>query len=496
MSRLWKKYEEHMFKLSAYNMVLGTVSFDAHTVAPKAGADYRNERLAYLDGEFYSMATSDELLKLLEQLDQADDLTEEQHKIVKWHLKDLKRTKCLPKELYVEYSKLTMKAQQQWEIAKQTDNYQLFKPYLLEIIAKNKEMLKYLPGGEKGYDYYLDEYEPGMTMEKYDQFFNLIKEKLVPVIKEIAKKPQVDDAFNFLYYPADKQRELAELIMKYIDFDFEGGMLSETEHPFTHPIQKNDVRITTHYYDHQLTSSIFSVIHEAGHANYNHSIRDDLADTYVFDNISSGMHESQSRLFENYLGRSYHFWDNLFEPMKKIFPEQLKGVDQKQFWRVINKAECSLIRTEADELTYPLHILIRYEMEKGIFDGSLDLENLDKIWDDKYEQYLGVRAEKPSQGILQDVHWSDGSFGYFPTYALGSGYASQFIKAMSKDLNIDECLANNDFKAIKKWLREKIHQYGGLNLPAEQMLIATGEPFDPNNYTDYLINKYSELYDL
>jgi carboxypeptidase Taq len=182
--------------------------------------------------------------------------------------------------------------------------------------------------------------------------------------------------------------------------------------------------------------------------------------------------------------------------MKKIFPEQLKGVDQKQFWRVINKAECSLIRTEADELTYPLHILIRYEMEKGIFDGSLDLENLDKIWDDKYEQYLGVRAEKPSQGILQDVHWSDGSFGYFPTYALGSGYASQFIKAMSKDLNIDECLANNDFKAIKKWLREKIHQYGGLNLPAEQMLIATGEPFDPNNYTDYLINKYSELYDL
>ncbi|MBO4538191.1 MAG: carboxypeptidase M32 [Erysipelotrichaceae bacterium] len=496
MSELWNKYEEYMFKMSAYGLVLGTTSFDAHTVAPKGGAEYRNERMAYISGELYSLATSDELLEMLKKLSEDETLDDVHKRIVSWHLKDMLRDRCVPKEFFVEYEKLLMDANVAWEKAKNENDYQIFKPYLLKIIEMAKKKLTYLPDGDKGYDALLDEYEPGMTMAKYDQFFDLIREKLVPVIRKIRERPQIDDSFNYDSYPADKQKELAELIMKYIDFDFNAGILSTTEHPFTHPLQKQDVRVTTHYYEHSLISSIFSVIHECGHANYNHSVRDDLADTYVFDNISSGMHESQSRLFENYLARSYHFWDNLFEPMKAIFPEQLKDVTQQQFVNAVNKVECSLVRTEADELTYPLHVLVRYEMEKGIFDGTIDLERLDEIWDEKYEQYLGVRATKASEGILQDVHWSDGSFGYFPTYALGSGYAAQFMKAMKKDLDIDACLANNEFKKIKDWLREKIHQYGGLYLPSEQIVIATGEEFDPHNYTDYLVEKYSRLYGL
>ncbi len=496
MNELWNKYEEYMFKISAYGLVLGTTSFDAHTVAPKGGSAYRNERMAFIEGELYSLITSDELYELLKALNADESLDEVHKKIVHWHLKDMERTRYLPKEFFVEYSKAVMDANVAWEDAKHRDDYQIFKPHLLKVIELTKKKLSYLPDGDKGYDALLDEYEPGMTMARYDEFFELIKEKLVPVIKAIKEKPQIDDSFNYLHYPAEQQAKLARVIMDYIGFDFNTGMISTTEHPFTHSLHKNDGRITTHYYENSLISSIFSVIHECGHANYNHSVRDDLAETYVFDNMSSGMHESQSRLFENYLGRSYHFWDNLFEPMKQIFPEQLKDVTQQQFVNAVNKVECSLVRTEADELTYPLHILVRYEMEKGIFDGSLDLERLDEIWDEKYQQYLGIKAEKASQGILQDVHWSDGSFGYFPTYALGSGYAAQFIKAMKKDLDIDECLANNQFSKIKDWLREHIHQYGGLYLPSEQIVIATGREFDPHEYTDYLIEKYSKLYNL
>ena len=496
MSELWNKYEEYMFKLSAYGLVLGTTSFDAHTVAPKGGSEYRNERMAFIAGESYSLETSDELLQLLEKLNEDESLDDTRRRIVKWHLKDLKRTKCLPKEFFVEFQNVLMDANVAWEKAKNANDYQIFKPWLLKVIEMTKKRLTYLPDGDKGYDALLDEYEPGMTMARYDEFFELIKKKLVPVIKAIREKPQIDDSFNYLHYPADQQAKVSKLVMDYIGFDFNTGILSTTEHPFTHPLHKHDVRVTTHYYENSLISSIFSVIHECGHANYNQSIRDDLADTYVFDNISSGMHESQSRLFENYLARSYHFWDNLFEPLKEIFPEQLKNITQKQFVDAVNKVECSLVRTEADELTYPLHILVRYEMEKGIFDGTIDLERLDEIWDEKYEQYLGVRAEKASQGILQDVHWSDGSFGYFPTYALGSGYAAQFMKAMRKDLDVDECLASNQFGRIKDWLREHIHQYGGLYLPSEQIVMATGYEFDPHEYTDYLIEKYSTLYNL
>ena len=283
-------------------------------------------------------------------------------------------------------------------------------------------------------------------------------------------------------------------ILEYMNFDLEAGLISETEHPFTNSISKGDNRITTHYYENNLLSSIFSVVHEAGHATYNYQVSDELAETYLFDNMSSGMHESQSRLMENYLARRSSFWDNLFPYMKELFPEQLNDVSQSDFIKAANATECSLIRTEADELTYPLHILIRYEIEKGIFDGTVDVNDLENIWNDKYEEYLGVRPQKASEGILQDVHWSGGSFGYFPTYALGSGYAAQFVRAMSRDINIDECMRNNEFIKIKEWLKEHIHKYGGLNTPLEQIKIATGEDFNPRYYIGYLKNKYSRLY--
>ena len=496
MNELYREYEELMFRISAYSLVVRTTFLDAQTTAPEKGADYRNQRLSFLQGELYSMMAEGRLPELLEELVKTEDLTDEQKRIVKWHLKDLNKERCIPKDVVVEQSLLLMEAEQAWEKAKKASDYQIFKPYLIRIIEMAKKVLSYRPDGDKGYDVLLDDYEPGMTIEKYDAFFGKVKENLVPLIHKIAAGKQIDDAFIYDYYPIDKQAILMKKVMEYIDFDFDAGVLMQSEHPFTDFISKNDVRITTHYYDHNLLSSIFSVIHESGHANYNHQIRDDLSETYVFDNMSSGMHESQSRFYENYLGRNYHFWDSLFPQVKELFPQQLKDVDQKKFVDAVNKSIPSLIRTEADELTYPLHILIRYEIEKGIFDGTVDVEKLPEIWNQKYYDYLGVEVPDDAHGILQDVHWSNGSFGYFPTYALGSGYGAQFLAAMKKDIDVDKCLAEGKFTVIKDWLREKIHQYGGLYLPSEQIEMATGEPFNPDYYIDYLVNKYSELYGL
>ena len=496
MNDLLKKYKEKMFEISAMQLAVGTIYLDQDTIAPIKGDAYRNERLAYLSGELYSLTTSDEFYNLLKQLVESDDVDEQTKRIINWQIIDLDKQRCVPKEFYVEMTKNQMESGQAWQKAKQNDDYASFEPYLLKTIEYSKQLLKYREGKLKGYDIFLDDYEPGMTIEKYDAFFEQLKEGIVPLIKKINETQQIDDSFVYKHYPREKQEILMKKILEYIGFDFEAGVLLESEHPFTDSLSKYDNRITTHYYEDNLISSIFSVIHEAGHANYNYSVREDIAETFCFNNMSSGMHESQSRLFENYLGRNPHFWDKLFKDIKELFSEQLEGIDQEKYVKAINKAIPSLVRTEADELTYPLHIVIRYEIEKGIFDGSIDPKNLREVWNQKYKEYLQIDVPNDKEGILQDMHWGSGSFGYFPTYALGSGYAAQFVHAMSKDIDIDEALANDQFSKLKDWLREHIHQYGGLYSPLEQIKIATGEDFDPQYYVDYLVNKYTKLYNL
>ena len=494
---LWEQYRRHYFKITAYRLMLSTVSFDNDTIAPEKGDEYRNERIAFMDGELFALANDENYLKLLRQLNQCDDLTDTQKRIVRWNLADLEKMKNVPRDFYEEFSHLMLESYVAWDKARDSKDYKMFEPYLLKLIEKSKEMLKYRETEQlKGYDVFLDDFEPGMNREKYDRFFNLIREKLVPLIRKIGQKEKIDDAFVYDFYPKDRQKEMMYRLLKYLDFDLKSGVLAETPHPYSNSLSKYDNRITTHYYENNLLSSIFSVIHETGHATYNHQVADELAETYAFDNMSSGMHESQSRLLENYLGRDRAFWEANFDSLKELFPQQLKDVDIDKFVRAANASCPSLVRTEADELTYPLHILIRYEIEKGIFDGTVDVNDLENIWNDKYEEYLGVRPSNAAEGILQDVHWSGASFGYFPTYALGSGYAAQFVAAMKKDLDVEKCMRENRFGEIKKWLEEHIHKYGGLYSPDEQIELATGEPFDPQYYIDYLTDKYTRLYGL
>ena len=351
MKDLLQQYQQQMFKLSSYKLALSTISVDAETIAPKKGAQYRNKRLAFLSGEAYSIETSDEMVDLLSEMLVSEQIDDQTKKIVSWQLNDLNKIKMIPKDLFVYFENLSSDSQFYWKQAKEENDYSIFKPYLKEIINTSKKILQCRKGRLSGYDIFLDDYEVDMNQEKYDIFFNLIKQKIVPLIEKISLQKQIDDSFAYQYFPIEKQRILMDKIMQYIGFDYDSGLLMESEHPFTDSISRYDTRITTHYYTNNLFSSIFSVIHEAGHANYNYSVRDDLAQTYCFDNMTSGMHESQSRLYENYLGRNYHFWDNLFPFVKDLFANELAGIDQNQFVRAMNKSIPSLIRTESDELT-------------------------------------------------------------------------------------------------------------------------------------------------
>ena len=259
-----------------------------------------------------------------------------------------------------------------------------------------------------------------LNQEKYDVFFNALKEKLVPLIQKVTEAKQIDDHFLFEEYPVEEQKKFMDHLLQYLHFDPQWGYQNETEHPFTSWTCENDCRTTTKYLVDNVMSAIFSTVHEVGHAYYEHDCDPRFDGMILSDGISSGMHESQSRLCENYLGRRKSFWEYNYPYLQKQFPQQLKDISLDTFMKAVNVSRPSLVRTEADELTYPMHILVRYEIEKGLFNGSISVEGLDQTWADMYEKYLGVRPVNASEGILQDVHWSCGEFGYFPTYALGS----------------------------------------------------------------------------
>lgn len=495
---LIKKYRDLQFKASCYQLALTTIDYDSKTIAPKKGSNYRNPRIAFLSGEHFSLITGQEMIDVLEALQQAEGVDELTRKEVEYQLRDINKIRYIPVDEYVKHQQLELDSSLAWEKAKNAKDYSIFEPWLKKMIESKKKLLTYRKdyGTKPDYDFLLDDYEPGMNMDKYDKFFNAVKEGLIPVIQKIQQAKQINTDFMYKNYPIEDQKKVTQMLIDYIGYDLEAGAVAESEHPFSNLYSKYDNRVTTHYHEDNFTSNIFSIIHEVGHATYTAQVKEELEDTYFFTSITSGMHESQSRLMENYLGRSEAFWKPNFSKLIELFPEQLKDVTLEDFVKAINAAGPSFIRINADELTYPLHIVIRYEIEKGLFDGSISVDNLDKVWNQKYQEYLNITPSDDAEGILQDIHWSSGSIGYFPTYALGSAYAAQFMHQMRKDIDVDEALATNRFDLIKDWLRTHIHENVGMYLPEQQMILATNEPFNPQYYIDYLTEKYTKLYQL
>ncbi len=491
-----KFYDEYNEKCNAYRLALSTIHFDMSTIAPKAGNDYCVKMMAILSGELFDYSTHKENMNKIIEMSHMD-LGEVMNKEIKLVLKELNRLSLLPRDFYINMQETYSKGMVIWKDAKEKNDYQLFKPILKEIVSITKQAYTYYGIKKSLYDDMLDDYETGMTIEKYESFFKVIKERLVPFVKKLNNKGQhIDDSLLHQLFSQEKQIKVMDILKEYMGFNPNKCYLGVSEHPFTSDFSLHDVRITTKYIEDSLASSIFSIIHEYGHALYDLQVNEKIEGLNVSRLMTSGMHESQSRFLENYIGRRKSFWINNYPKVQDIFKNELQNVTLDEFIEMINVSKLSLIRTEADELTYPLHILIRYELEKEMINGNIDFDVLDEMWNNKYEEYLGIRPESASVGILQDIHWSSGDFGYFPTYALGSAFGAQFLEAMKKDIDIDKALKNNHFNEIENWLKEHIHQYGAL-LNAEEIFDKVcHQAFDPNIYIDYLIDKYSKLYHL
>lgn len=489
-------YKEYNNKCNAYNLALTTMYFDNSTIAPINGSEYRIQMMSFLSGELFDYQTSKENIDKLNEMNQMD-LGEVMNKEIKLVLKNLNKIALLPKAFYINMQQVYSLGEIAWRKAKQENNYSLFKDQLKEIVDITKQAYTYYNTHDNLYDAMLDDYETGMNMQKYDEFFNVIKERLVPFVKKVINSPyQIDDSILHLHYDSTSQAKVMDTLKEYMGFNKDNCYMGESEHPFTCGFSLHDVRITTKYIEDSLTSSIFSIIHEYGHALYELNTSKELEGLQLGSYKTSGMHESQSRFLENYIGKRASYWINNYPKVQNIFQSQLKDVSLEEFVKMINVSKPSLIRTEADELTYPLHILIRYELEKEMINGEVDFDHLDELWADKYEQYLGIRPTSAKEGILQDIHWSSGSFGYFPTYALGSAFSAQFFKAMQEDIDIDDALKNNHFEIIENWLKDHIHCHGGLYTAQEIFNKVCKQPFDANVYIDYLIDKYSKLYDI
>ena len=493
---LIKRFIEMQMKQKAYGYVLTIAGWDSNTEAPRGAFARRAEMLGIISGELFQLTTSKEYQEVVngmfEIINDLDDIT--QREIIKAK-KNLDKIIKIPMDEYIEFNKLINLSQKVWEDAKQNSDFNAFKGNLEKIVEFIKKFIDYYEIDMHPYNVLLDEFEDGMSMKEYDNFFSTLKSDLVPFIKEVLNSgKELNDAFITDIYPMDKQKEFADYLIDVMAFDRERGLMKESVHPFTWNTHSNDVRFTTRYLEDFMFSSIFAAIHELGHATYEQQVDPKWDNTNLNGGTSMGIHESQSRFYENIVGRSKEFWEMHYPKLLEIFPKQLEKVSLDDFYRGVNKVEASFIRVEADELTYSMHVMIRYEIERMLFSNEIEVKDLPKVWNEKMVEYLGIEPKNDTEGVLQDVHWSVGMFGYFPTYALGSAYAAQFYYTMKNEIDIDNLVKNNSIKTINEWLKEKIHQFGGSRTPKELLIDITGEEFDAKYYIKYLKEKYGKLY--
>ena len=482
---------------AAYNHAIGVLYLDATTAAPADTWDGRGKTMEILSKVVYELTTAEKNKELFDFLtenrEQLDAQTQRELEVLK---KGYDQMYKIPAEEYIAYSVLMNDAQNVWQKAKNEDDFASFAPYLEKIVDFNRKFAGYYDPNKLPYDALLNEYEEGMNMETLDAFFAQLRSVIVPLIAKIQQAKPIADSFLYKHYPIALQREFSDYLMDVMGMDRSHCGIAETEHPYTTNFNNKDVRITTHYHEDNLVSSMFSVIHEGGHALYELGADDCYNYTALSGGVSMGIHESQSRFYENLIGRSRAFVHAIFPKVKEFFPEQLEGVDEEMFYRAINKAEPSLIRTEADELTYALHVMVRYEIEKQLIGGTLAVKDVPAEWKRLYKEYLGVDVPNDREGCLQDSHWSGGSIGYFPSYALGSAYGVQMLRKMEEELgDIYADVAKGDLSKVTVWLKEKIHRHASFKKPGALFEEVCGK-FDAKYYTDYLTEKFTQLYNL
>jgi len=494
MSKL-ERYNKIQDELKNYRYASFIISFDQATVCPKKDKENALSVCDYFQKRIIQITTSDDYYSLLNEL-LDEELNEVDRLAIEKEYNDLTKIRKVPNDVLFRGLDIMSKSSLSWELARDTLDYTDFEARLNDLVNYYKEYITYLEGKYFGYNVLLDEMEDDFTIDMYDEFFNLLEREILPLVKQILKMPKLyNESIKNVKFDIDKQRRLTKRICELMGYNDEVGYIGETIHPFTNSANINDVRTTTRYDESLLFSNLYSVMHEVGHALYELQNDERYNETVLFGGTSCAIHESQSRFYENYLGRSREFITFIYPILKEIFASELKDYTLDDIYYYCNNVCAQLTRTEADELTYPFHVLIRYKVEKMLFNNEIESKDIDRVFNELMNEYLGIIPSNKKEGCFQDVHWS-GSFGYFPTYALGSAMSAQFYYAMKKDINVDDEMLNGRFGLINEWLKTHIHQYGAAKKNLEIIKLATGEEFNPKYYIDYLKNKFKKLYNI
>ena len=486
----YKDYVIRMRKIDDISNAVAVLSWDNEVYLPPSSNHLRARQISTLTGMIHEEFTSPEFGKLLEQL-QKEKLAFKQKKNVATTYKDYCRDKKFTTDFVMKKSLIVSKAYHSWIEARKNNNYTLFVKALDDLIKITKEEAETLGYSDHAYDAMLDLYEAGASVKNLDVIFDKVRMELIPLIKEVRKKQNTKPSFLFKKYDKDTQWEFGLYLLRSMGFDFSRGRQDLSTHPFTISFGSDDVRVTTRIDERDFSNMTWSCIHEGGHALYEQGLPANEYGLPSGSAASLGIHESQSRLWENNVGRSLEFWQYHFPQLKKTFPENLKNIRLSQFYKAINHIHPGKVRTEADELHYHLHVLIRYEIEKQIFEGKIKAKDLREVWNEKYKTYIGVTIKNDNEGILQDVHWAHGSFGYFPTYSLGSFYAAQFFKtACSQVKGLKKQIATGNTTPLLVWLKSNIYRHGKTYNAEQLCKKVTGGGLDIEFFMDYVREKY------
>lgn len=484
-------------ELDLLRQTLAILEWDSQTGMPEEGSEYRGETTGYLSGLYFEKKIGPKMKDAIEYFDQhPEELSEVGQAALKLVKEEYELNHAVPNELMVTFSAATSKAHGAWQKARKENDFAFFKEALAENIRLTKELIPYWKKEEKNdYDVLLNQYEPGMTTAILDEVFAEVRKGIMAIRQELNERGTEPNT-DFLSRTMTKaqQKRFITKVVTDLGYDFSRGRLDDTIHPFATGINHRDVRITTRWNEQDFMMAIFGIIHEAGHGMYEQNIDEKYEYTPVHEGASMGIHESQSLFNEIIIGSNRSFWQKQYPFFQECAEGTFDDIAFDDFYRSLKKSQASLIRIEADSLTYPLHIIIRYEIEKMIFNEGATVEHLPEIWNSKYEEYLGIRPSDDLTGILQDVHWSGSSFGYFPSYALGYMYAAQLYHAMKKELAVDTILSSDDYSPIKQWLTKNIHQYGASRKPNQLIQDATGEALNPQYLLDYMKKIYFDVY--
>ena len=495
MTKQYEQYKTILGKHADLEHSIAILSWDKEVNGPPKGSELRARQIATLSSMAHDLVTQKSYGDLLEQLAMDSGLSDKEQRNIKQSLKDYKRNEKLSPDFVERRSRCNSRGYDAWLKARKANDYGLYETALQDIIEIKREEAELLGYEDHPYDALIEAYESGTRVAALDRLFTDVKAKLVGFATGIKAQNQVEDQFLYQHFDSDEQWKLGLELLKNMGYDFDAGRQDLSPHPFTTSFGSTDVRVTTRIDENNFANMCWSCIHEGGHALYEQGLPVEEYGLPSGKYVSLGIHESQSRLWENNVGRSHDYWKAHYPALQKQFPTQLSNISLDQFYKGINRIAPSPIRTEADEIHYHFHILIRYELEKAMIEGQLNAKGLNKIWNQKYKDYLGLDIPDDNQGILQDIHWAYGSLGYFPTYSLGSFYAAQFFaKAKEAIPGLNDQITKGDNSQLLKWLREGIHQHGQQFSADELCEQITGERLNFDYFMQYAQEKFGGIY--